>query len=368
MRVLFQSLQASNRSGTGSYTVELLKSLAVLEDGPELVCLWPKEVYVPAGCETVKWLQYPSSLAARLYLEQWATSRLARKYGSDLVHFPASVGTLLHKVPAVVTVHDLCYKIHPEWFPRTRVLYYNAFVGAGIRNAARIIADSQATADDILRFYDIPASRVDIIPLGVESRFHPANETDLRRVQERYHLPESYFLFAGTLEPRKNLPRVLEAWSSLGDVSPELVIAGRTGWKTDLTRFIKDKGYAQHRIHCLGYVPPEFLPALYSGARAFVWPSLMEGFGLPPLEAMACGAPVITANTSSLPEVVGEAALTVAPTDVPALAGAMACLAGDARMCKALREAGLQRAALFTWNRTAEMTVDVYKRVRPKTV
>ncbi|OQB40606.1 MAG: D-inositol 3-phosphate glycosyltransferase [Candidatus Hydrogenedentes bacterium ADurb.Bin179] len=363
MRVLFQGLQAGNRSGTGFYTVELLKALAALENGPELVCLWPKEAQVPVRGEKVKWLRYSSSPARRIYLEQWAASRLAKRFGVDLIHFPASVSAPAHNAPTVVTVHDLCYKVHPEWFPRTRVLYYSAFVGAGIRGAARIIADSQATADDIKRFYDIPASRMDVIPLGVDARFHPADEKDLRRVRERYRIPEDYFLFAGTLEPRKNLPRVLEAWSSLGEVAPHLVIAGRTGWKTDLTRFITDKGYAKSRIHFLGHVPPELLPVLYSGARAFVWPSLMEGFGLPPLEAMACGTPVITSNTSSMPEVVGEAALTVAPEDVFALAEAMACLAGDARLCDRLREAGLQRAALFTWHRTAALTLEVYRRV-----
>jgi len=284
-----------------------------------------------------------------------------------VVHFTASVGAVTGVTPTVVTVHDLCYKLHPEWFPRPRILYYNTFIGAGIRHASHIITDSQASADDLKRFYDIPASRIHIIPLGVDDRFRPADEAQCRLVRKQLGLPEFYFLFVGTLEPRKNLPVVLKAWSLLGDSSPDLVIAGRSGWKMDVEKFILEKGYRKERIHCPGHVSPELLPALYSGATAFIWPSLMEGFGLPLLEAMACGAPVVTSNISSMPEVVGDAALTVRPTDVSALAEAMGCLAANEQVRDHMRAAGIKRAALFTWQRTAKMTAGVYNLVRQET-
>ena len=363
MRVLFHALQAGNRSGTGRYIVELIKAMAALENGPELVCLWPKKVPVPARCPQVEWVQCFSNFAGRFFREQWDTGRLVQKYGVDMVHFPASVATFKTDAPQVVTVHDLCFKSHPEWFPRARVLYYNTFIGPGIRSAARVLADSRATAEDIKRFYPIPASRIDIVPLGVDACFRPVAERECEQVRNVYGLPESFFLFVGTLEPRKNLPRVLEAWTMFEESFPDLVIAGRAGWKLNLKSYIKDNGYADRRIHCLDHVPADYLPALYSGAKALVWPSLMEGFGLPPLEAMACGTPVITSNTSSMPEVVGNAALMVEPTDVKALAMAMKRLVSDNPLCGKLRLAGFKRVETFSWQRSAEMTVETYKKV-----
>lgn len=361
MRVLYHGLQAGNRSGTGRYTAELIKALAALDNAPELTCLWPEDVVAPVSGKNVDLVRCAADFVRRFRREQWETARLAQKYGADVVHYPASVAASAGPVPMVVTVHDLCYKTHPEWFSRSRALYYNAFLGAGIRRATRIIADSHATAEDIKRFYGIPESRIDVVPLGVDACFQPADETARERVRREYPLPESYFLFVGTLEPRKNLPRVLEAWLRLGDDAPDLVIAGRIGWKTDLERLLPDRDDLRRRLHCLGHVSQDLLPALYSEALVFVWPSLMEGFGLPPLEAMACGTPVITSNCSSMPEVVGEAALTADPQNVPALAGAMRALVEDGNLRASLREAGLARAAIFTWKRTAEMTLAVYE-------
>lgn len=360
MRVLLQGLQAGNRSGTGRYTSELVRAFAGLAEGPEVVCLWPRELAAPAQGERLELVRRRSGFAYRFYHERLAVFRLAGKFKADLIHFPATVAAPSGQAPVIVTVHDLCYKTHPEWFPRTRVFYYTAFADAGIRRAARIIADSHATAADIRHFYGIPESRIDVIPLGVDACFQPADDDARKGLRERYDLPESFFLFLGTLEPRKNLPRILEAWMRAGPSVPDLVLAGRAGWKVDLERLVGG-GLDARRLHCLGHVPQELLPALYSEAQAFVWPSLMEGFGLPPLEAMACGAPVITSNTSSMAEVAGNAALTVDPLNVRQLSDAMTALAEDERLRQSLREAGLDRAADFTWKRTAELTMLAYE-------
>lgn len=362
MRILLHGLQAGNRSGTGRYTCELAAALARLENAPDVFCLWPRDMPSPAPEENIRLVRLASSSLGRFWNEQVASKHLARKYEVDLVHYPASVAGRPSAVPQVVTVHDLCYKRHPEWFSYSRVLYYRMFMDAGIRHAARIIADSMATAEDIHEFLGVPSSRIDIIPLGVSPLFHPASEEDRTRLRNRYALPEAFFLFVGTLEPRKNLPRLMEAWASLGDDIPDLVIAGRTGWKTNPGAWGTAAETMQAKIHFLDHIPQDLLPALYSEAKAFIWPSLMEGFGLPVLEAMACGTPVITSNTSCLPEVVGDAALTVDPADVHALADAMETLWEDRGLQNALRVKGLERATMFTWERTAAMTLETYRR------
>ncbi len=361
MRVLIFGLQSGNRSGTGRYTIELVKALATLEDAPEMVCLWPREEATPTSADTIDFIRCPSNFISRFYQEQWAGRRLEKKYGADVIHFPASIAASRGDAPRVVTVHDLCYKSHPEWFSRTRVLYYNAFLGWGIYRATRILADSRATADDIQKYYKIPESRIDIIPLGVDTCFHPVDKTFRNRVREQYHLPETFFLFIGTLEPRKNLIRVVEAWSLLGEGYPDLVIAGRLGWKTDLGHFIR-KDSSIRRIHLLGHVPQKWLPALYSAATVFVWPSLMEGFGLPPLEAMACGTPVLT--STRLPYISKSNAVVVDPLSVEQLTAAMQRLADNSELRDSLRISGLEKAASFTWKRTAELTRAAYERAR----
>lgn len=359
MRILLQGLQAGNRSGTGRYTIELARALAKLEEGPELVCLWPDDLAEPIPGGRVEVIRRRSGFTSRFLCEQVNASRLARNLGADLVHFPASVAGATGNTPMVVTVHDVCYKSHPEWFPYTRVLYYDAFMGAGIRRAARVIADSKRTAEDINRFYGIPESRIDVIPLGVEACFSPADAEMRRRLRERYSLPATFFLFLGTLEPRKNLAGILEAWSRMSTTMPDLVIAGRTGWKTDLKRLVSGH-LDERRLHCLGHVPQELLPALYSEAIAFVWPSLMEGFGLPLLEAMACGTPVITSD--SMKEVAGDGALYVDPLDAQAIFRAMTDLSENEQLCRMLREQGRNHAAKYRWESTAELTCRTYER------
>ncbi len=355
MRILFNGLQADNRSGTGRYAIELAAALYE-RAAAEVIFLWPERVAPPFPETPDRLLRGPASTGRRLLLEQSGMVALCRGIGADMVHYPASVGPLRASMPVVLTVHDLCCQRHPEWFSYSRVLYYRAFMGPSIRRAARIIADSKAAAADIVSYLGIPESRIDVAPLGVSAAFQPASAEAREMVRRCYNLPERFFLFLGTLEPRKNLPRVVAAWSRIADHAPDLVIAGRVGWKTDAKLF----NDAPRGIHCLGHVPQDHLPALYSAATAFVWPSLMEGFGLPPLEAMACGAPVVTSNTSSLPEVVGNAALTVDPMDVSAIAEAMEAVALDGELRERLRQAGFHQAARFTWEAAATATLAAY--------
>jgi alpha-1,3-rhamnosyl/mannosyltransferase len=227
--------------------------------------------------------------------------------------------------------------------------------------ADRIIAVSHATKDDVVKHLGVDPERVAVVPLAVDASFRPLPRADVDAALAPLGLAHGgYLLFLGTREPRKNLGRLLDAVIRAGaDVGP-LVLAGADGWGTDELRPRIAELARQGRVRPLGYVPEALRPPLLSGARVFVYPSLYEGFGLPPLEAMASGTPVITSNVSALPETVGEAALLIDPLDVDALAGAIRRLWDDATLRGELRVRGLMRARDFSWERTARLTLDAY--------
>lgn len=369
MHVLINGLQAGNRSGTGRYIIELVRALGALDTDARVTAVWPAGIEAPLPDfrnESTAWfeIQYqPAGVMARLFFDQFGLLRLRSQIEADLMHYPANFGPIHAAGGLVVTVHDLSFMRHPEWFRADRAAYYRFAARRTARVARRLIADSQATARDIEEFLGFPSGRIDVIPLGVGTAFRPAAKAACRMVREKYRLPADFFLYVGTMEPRKNLPRLIRAWSRIaGEISQDLVIAGRHGWKTDaLQKALTRSAYAT-RIHLPGFIAAEDLPALLTAAQVFVWPSLLEGFGLPPLEAMACGTPVLTSSTSSLPEVTGDAALLVDPDDEDALADALRALAGDKAIRDGFRAKGLVRAAQFTWKRTARMTIETYAR------
>ena len=364
MHLILEASQSANRSGTGRYTVQLLKALAQLPDtGLSLSALWPEGATLPEGCGAVDCVTLPTAPLSRLIRTGRGVAGLTSP-PPDLVHYPANFGSFMGREPFVVTVHDLSFMRHPEWFRWSRALYYRNAARRSVHRARRVIVDSEATATDVKKFLGIDAKKIDVIPLGLDASWHQAEEDSITRVRQQYALPEQYFLYAGTLEPRKNVPRILSAWDRIaGETSRDLVLAGRVGWKAEAI----EKALAQvrypERVHRPGFVDDGDLPAVMSGAATFVWPSLFEGFGLPPLEAMACGTPVISSNSSSIPEVTGDAALLVDPESVDALAEAMRALSDSPALAKELSEKGLARVRPFTWTRTARMTLETYRRV-----
>jgi len=366
MRVLLNGLQAGNRSGTGRYTMELARRLPGLANDVEVSIFWPSDIAAPAPIHSVKTpfvIGNAGTATARIWLDQVGICRIARDTGAELLHFPANIGLLHRKARSVLTIHDLSFFRNPDWYRFERAAYYRFAVKRSARMASRLIADSAATARDLREFLNVPDDRIDVVPLGVDESFRPAVDEDKERVRRKYSLPPRFFLFIGTLEPRKNLVRLIEAWTRISaDCDQDLVLAGRRGWKVEPILEAISRSSTKQRIHLPDFVAQEDLPALLSTASTFVWPSLWEGFGLPPLEAMACGTPVITSNTSSLPEVVGAAALKVDPEDVHALADAMKRLAVDPALRAQLSAAGLKRAAEFTWEQTARLTLDAYQK------
>jgi glycosyltransferase involved in cell wall biosynthesis len=272
---------------------------------------------------------------------------------------------------SVVTIHDVIPLVLPWAFPlRHRMVLATAF--ARIRRQADVvIVPSTATAADVVRYLHVERERIIVIPMGCEARFQPImNPTPVSTLRRRYGLPERYILFVGTLEPRKNIKRLLQAFSMLLAETPQddlkLVVAGGKGWGLDDFReAMAALGLGDHVLFT-GFVDDDDLPALYRGAQLFVYPSLYEGFGLPVLEAMACGVPVITSDRSSLPEVAGDAALLVDPTQPEALAAAMASIINDGELRQSLRAKGLIRAREFTWDSVAQKTLAVYRAVSDK--
>jgi glycosyltransferase involved in cell wall biosynthesis len=236
------------------------------------------------------------------------------------------------------------------------------------RNAAQVIALSEHTRTDLINTYKLRPEKVNVVPLAAPAAFAPVrDDNELQRVRQTYGIDRDYILSVGSIQPRKNLRRLIEAYSVLrrgrteGKL-PQLVLVGKNAWLFEETfRSLKDMEVGVSVI-LTGYVPESDLPALYSGALCFVYPSYFEGFGLPPLEAMKCGAPVIVGNKTSLPEVVGEAALMIDPFDVNAIAGAIQKMISDSDLRAELRVKGLKRAAHFNWKETARQTLAVYER------
>lgn len=301
----------------------------------------------------------------RILWEQVAGPVALGRQRIDVAHAPVNVAPLLTRVPTVVTVHDLAFRIYPEQYPAAKRRYLDAMTRRSVRRAARVIAVSENTRQDVIRLYGVPPERVVVVPNGVPSDLAPVDDrAALQALRDRHGLPEEFILFVGTLQPRKNLVGLLRAFGRLRDrVQAPLVVVGAPGWQYQP---IFDEAQAlgvADRVVFAGYAAPEELRLWYSAATVFIYPSLYEGFGLPVLEAMACGAPVITSSTSSLPEVVGDAALLVDPTDLDAIAGSLERVLREPQLRRTLRQRGLARAREFGWERTARETVAVYRAV-----
>ena len=285
----------------------------------------------------------------------------------DLFHSPDYLLPPLSRGKKVVTIHDLSFLRFPEGAePRLR-RYLSAAVPRSVGEADLVLGDSENTRQDIVEFLGVNPDKVEVVYPGVDPAFRPIKDLQpLAAARGLYHLDSPFILSVGTLEPRKNLTTLLDAYAALrsgGDVDHKLVIAGGKGWLYDGIFSRAAESSLEDDVVFLGYVPEEHLPALYCLSDLLVFPSLYEGFGLPPLEAMACGTPVITSDSSSLPEVVGQAALMVQAEDGEALAEAIKTLLADSGLRKDLVRKGLSRAAEFTWRASGEKLLAVYERL-----
>ncbi len=361
--------------GIGRYVVNLARAMAPrLGPDEHLVLLCdparpsPWDLTAPAG-ERVRVVDLPCSPFA--LRQQWAVPRLLARLRADLYHSPYYLMPYRVGLPTVLTVHDLIPLLFPRQSTWQARLLFRWTLMLALRASQRVIAVSGSTARDLQRHFRVPSERVSVIPEAPDPAFYPRPSAEVEAVRQKYGLPESFVLYVGSNKPHKNLSRLIEAWSRLtlhvsrftSHVSRfTLVIAGVWDPRYPEPR-LRAERLGLQSVRWLGPVPEADLPALYSAAALFVFPSLYEGFGLPVLEAMACGVPVICSNTSSLPEVAGDAALLVDPTDAQSLAAAIAGLLEDESRREEMRERGLQQAARFSWDRTAAMTLEMYREV-----
>ena len=282
----------------------------------------------------------------------------------DLLHCPFYTLPALCPAPAVVTIHDITFELHPEWYTRRARLAFSGFAAASARKARHVLTVSGCSRDDIIAAYHLEPSRVTAVPLAPDPEFRPVTDPgEVAAVKARYGISSEYLLHVGSITPRRNMSRLLEAFASARRRRPglTLVLAGRVEPPSPPVEVeIQRKGLTG-AVSVTGYVRPGDLPALYSAAAAVVYPSLYEGFGLPVLEAMACGAPVLASDTSCFPEVAGDAALLVDPRNTHALAEGMSAILADDALRRRLVGAGLARSAAFTWERTARATLAVYR-------
>ena len=337
-------------AGVGVYTTEILRAMAVRRPDCRFT------VYVTPGTS----LEGRPSTSYRSFPEvpfigrhvQWP-ARL-RRLAPD-VFFGAAGALPLMDVgsPSVITVHDLAIYRNAGWFPQRQPLSTRWVIPSSLRRADSVIAVSNNTARDAEELFGVPRSRIAVVPQGVSRRLRPMSGEDLASARERLNLPERFILFVGTIEPRKNLLTLLEAWAMMRD-RPDLVIVGGWGWNYELIR--ERISRLGDRVHHLDSLEPGELPAIYNLARVLAHPAWYEGFGLPPLEAMACGTPVVVSDSSSLPEVVGDAGLVVPAGDANAWRMALEKVLGDTDLSADMRRRGILRAAEFSWSRSAELT------------
>jgi glycosyltransferase involved in cell wall biosynthesis len=297
-------------------------------------------------------------------LERWSLAAELARWQFDLLHSPDVIPPQRIARRHVITVHDLHFLHYPQFMTADSRRYYNDQIARAVRQADHILVDSEATRRDLGDLLNVPANKITVHMLGVDEAFRSLPDAEAARQRARFGLPESYLLFVGTLEPRKNITGLLDAYRLLrGDLPdvPPLVLAGARGW---LYEDIFDRIEAldlRDRVRWLEDITFADLPALYNGALALLMVSHYEGFGLPALEAMACGTPVVVANRSSLPEVVGDAGLLVDPDDPAAIAAAVQRLLEDGDLHRTLSADGLARAKTFTWRSTAEIVLQVYR-------
>ncbi|MCA9753074.1 MAG: glycosyltransferase family 4 protein [Gemmatimonadetes bacterium] len=374
MRVLLDARTVGVQfSGVGNYVLELVRAFAALDADHEFVLM-------VRGASRLR----DTSLDSRFRLEEapfshenhplgdlwehFVLPRHASEARADVLHGPAFLIPMIRgSIPTVVTIHDLVAYTHRNTIPLKYGLYMRWLIAHAVERATRVITDSESVRENLLSRLPADPARVHCVPLGVSADFRPPEASRTRSVLDRLGIRSPYYVFVGNLEPRKNLPGLLRAYRLLKSREaevPALVIAGKIAWKSTDLRHELDAAELAGSVITTGYVEPEDLPALYSGAEAFVFPTFWEGFGLPVLEAMACGVPVVASGLSSIPEVAGDAAELIDPHSTESIANGMRRVAKDRAYREELIRRGLERVTRFTWRRTALATLDVYEQAR----
>jgi glycosyltransferase involved in cell wall biosynthesis len=354
--------------GNETYATNLIEALAEIDQSNRYTLYVTKREAIERFAN--RWANFsvkqtlPHTPLVRIPL---TLARELRRHPVDVLHVQYTAPPLA-PCPVVATIHDLAFEHLPETFNRRSWMQLRFTVRHTARRAAQIITVSEYSKQDISKTYKIEPQRILVTPEAASVRFSPVtNETELKKVRETYGIEGDYILSLCSIQPRKNLVRLIEAYSLLrqsrqGVKLPQLVLAGKRGWLDGEIFNAAEQNVRGSDIRFTGYVADQDLPALYSGAVCFVYPSYFEGFGLPILEAMKCGAPVIAGNRTSLPELVADAGLLFDPFDTNALVEALNRILDDADYCRALRAKGLKRSSEFSWQATAQLTLKAYEK------
>jgi len=349
------------KGGIGYYTYNLLEHLTQINTENEYILFKT----------THQQTETPIPFLMRPNLKILYTAKSLQKWRSHKERIDLYHGTNFRlrgrgKIGNVVTIHDLAFKVYPHFLKKNFGQFLSFLkTKRDVHLSDRVIAVSQHTARDIMKYFKIDPKKIRVIYHGVESYFRPdVAPESISAVKEKYGIvTPSYILWVGTIEPRKNLQALLKVYGQLKNIHQKysLVLGGGWGWKyEEILPLIQSLG---EKVKITGYLPREDLITLYAGAHLFVYPSLYEGFGMPLLEAMKSGVPVIASNTSCIPEVVGESGILVDPLDISQMAGAVMRVLSDKALRTSLREKGMERAKLFTWNRAAQETLRVYQEI-----
>ncbi len=353
----------AKRTGVQRAAYNLIKTLFEMDQENEYVLFTGEDQALEWNYPNVKLvtsrLKVGENLRNHLW-EQFVLPRLARKHEIDILHSPANMAPLFYKGASVVHIHDLCFVVNPQWYSYVFHTAYNFAIPRLVRRASRVITNSNNSRNDLLQFYNIDADKVRLIYWAVDQTFGGEKFRDQRADEEG-----DYILYVGSLEPRKNIGNLIEAYERLrsehADLQTKLILIGG---ESPLFAAVRLQIKKYHRdVIFKGYVSDEELKRFYRQAKVVAYPSLYEGFGLPPLEAMASGAPVVTSNTSSLPEVVGDAALMVSPYDCSQLAETLARVLHDAPLRHEMRRRGYEQIRKFNWYRVARNVLAVYYEV-----
>jgi glycosyltransferase involved in cell wall biosynthesis len=354
--------------GIGTYIRNLLRQLARIDRDTEyvLLCQQPDlDVGAQLGANFRTVLEPSPNYSLR---EQIHVPWVLRRERPDVYHAPHYILPAGVRCRSVVTIHDCIHLMFPQYLPnRAAYAYARASMWAAARRSDRILTVSEASKRDILHFFNVPPEKIVVVYNAIDDHFSvtPADE-DVARVRERYQLDHRFVLYVGNIKPHKNLVRLIEAFAELRrggfDEVKLLIIGDQISKLPALRRAVHSHKLHKH-VRFLGYVSDQTLGILYRLAAAFVFPSLYEGFGLPPLEAMASGTPVVTSNVSSLPEVAGDAAVLVDPYDVDSIVDGMRQVLSDPARAAELRRRGVERAREFSWARSVEKTLQVYQQV-----
>lgn len=358
-------------TGSGQYVRSLIANLPEVAPGLSLTLVAPEGWEIdrrPSGVRVERAKLRGAGHLGKVFFEQWIFPHMAAQVRADLAHVPYWGSPLQSPVPVVVTIHDLIPLILPAYRGGVMARLYTALVAAAARGAAGVITDSEASRGDILRHLNLPPERVTAIPLAADDTYRPLPDSlpDVE-IRQKYDLPPEYVLYLGGYDVRKNIGKLLEAFTYVrAGYDVPLVLAGRlpesiTPRFWDVPALIGQLELGDV-VRPIGWVDEGDKPALYRMAACFVFPSRYEGFGLPVLEAMACGTPVVAAETSSISEIVGGAAFLVDPGDARHLAGSILAVLVQEELAQDLRQKGLARAREFSWARAAAETVSVYRR------